>query len=45
MATGAAKLACCQPLALSPEKVTVARFAPAVVHRLPTWVPVLPAPL
>src|SRR5688572_22409263 len=41
MAMGVAKLACCHPDALSPEKVTLPRSAPALVHSLPTWVPVL----
>jgi len=44
-ATGVAKLACCQPLEVSPVKFTVARRVPAVVHRLPVWAPVLPAGL
>jgi hypothetical protein len=42
---GLAKVAVCQPVAVSPVKVTVPRLPPAAVHRLPTWVPVLAAPL
>ena len=45
IATGEANVACCQPPALSPENLTVPSFAPAVVHRCPTWVPVFPEPL
>ncbi len=44
-ATGVAKFACCQPVAVSPVKVTVASRVPALVHSEPVWVPVLPAPL
>src|SRR5262249_33881981 len=45
MATGLAKLACCQPEAVSPVKVTVPRLWPVLDHRLPTCVPVLVAAL
>ncbi len=45
IATGVAKVACCQPEALSPVKVTDASFVPVADHRFPTWVPVLPTPL
>lgn len=41
IATGVAKLTCCQPDAVSPLKVAVASFVPALLHRLPTCVPVL----
>ena len=43
IATGA-KLTCCQPEAVSPVKVAVARRVPVLLQRLPTWVPVLPTP-
>ena len=33
IATGVAKLTCCQPLAVSPEKVAVASEVPPEVHR------------
>jgi hypothetical protein len=45
MATGAAKVAVCQPVAVSSVNVAVPRFTPAALHRCPTWVPVLPLPL
>ena len=45
IATGLAKVACCQPEAVSPVKVTLARSVPVLVQRFPTWVPVLAAPL
>ena len=45
IATGVAKLACCQPLAVSPVKVTVASLTPAEFHSDPVWVPVFAAPL
>ena len=32
-ATGVAKVACCQPLAVSPVKVTVPSLVPVPVHR------------
>src|SRR5215468_5424457 len=41
MATGVAKFTCCQPDAVSLMKVADARLVPVLVHRLPTWVPVL----
>ena len=44
-ATGVAKVACCQPVAVSPVNVTVASRVPAAVHSDPVCVPVLPAPL
>ena len=43
--TGVEKLACCQPEAVSPVKVTCASFVPPEVHSVPTWVPVLAAAL
>ena len=45
IATGVAKLTCCQPVAVSLLNVAVARSVPEAVQRWPTWVPVLPAPL
>ena len=45
MATGVAKLACCQPEAVSLVKVTCARNVPVLLHRLPTCVPVFVGPL
>ena len=42
---GVEKLACCQPVAVSPVKVTVARRVPVLVQRVPVWVPVLAADL
>ncbi len=39
------KFAVCQPLALSPVKVTLASCLPELSHSEPTWVPVLPLPL
>ena len=41
IATGVAKLACCQPVAVSPVNVAVASRVPVRDHRLPTCVPVL----
>lgn len=43
-ATAAGKLTCCQPVALSLVNVALASRCPLVVHRLPTWVPVLAVP-
>ena len=43
--TGLEKLAVCQPEAVSPVKVAVARRVPVLLQRWPTWVPVLPSPL
>ena len=43
MATGPEKFACCQPEAVSPVKVTLAKSAPELLHKWPTWVPVLAA--
>ena len=40
IAMGDAKVASCQPVADSPENVTLPRFAPAVDHSVPVWVPV-----
>ena len=37
--TGVAKLACCQPLAVSPVKVAVPNEVPVEVHRWAVWVP------
>ena len=45
MATGLAKVTCCQPVAVSLVKVAVASRVPVLVQRWPTWVPVLLAPL
>ena len=45
IATGAPRLASCQPLALSPVNVTVASSWPVFDHRWPVCVPVLVAPL
>ena len=39
--TGVEKVADCQPLADSFVNATVASRVPPVVHRLPTWLPVL----
>ena len=44
-ATGVAKVACCQPLAVSLVKVTDASRVPVEVQSDPMWVPVLPVPL
>ncbi len=44
-ATGVEKFTCCQPDDPPPLKVAVASNAPDDDHRLPTWVPVSPAPL
>ena len=41
IATGLAKVACCQPEAVSLLNVTDASFVPEEVHTFPTWVPVL----
>ena len=43
IATGVAKLTCCQPEAVSPLNVAVASFVPVADHRFPMWVPVLAA--
>jgi hypothetical protein len=40
MATAGERLTCCQPEALSPEKVADASSVPLLVHRSPTCVPV-----
>ena len=45
IATGVAKLTCCQPLAVSPPKVALASRVPVLLHSEPMWVPVLPLPL
>ena len=45
MATGVAKVTCCQPELVSPVKVAVASSVPVLVHRLPMCVPVLAAAL
>jgi hypothetical protein len=42
---GDEKFACCQPDAVSPLKVTVPRFVPVLVQRVPICVPVLLVPL
>jgi hypothetical protein len=36
MLTGDEKFACCQPEAVSPEKVTSASFVPELDHNVPT---------
>ena len=36
MATGVVKFSCCQPEAVSPEKVPVANRLPVLDHRFPT---------
>ena len=41
MATGEEKVTCCQPEAVSPLKVAVARSVPVLDQRLPIWTPVL----
>jgi len=43
--TGLEKVATCQPLVVSPVKVTVASRVPVELHRLPVWVPVFCGPL
>ena len=43
--TGVEKLACCHPEWVSLVNVTLASLVPAAVHRVPTCVPVLLAPL
>ena len=45
MATGGENVTVCQPLALSLVKVAVANSLPALDHKLPVCVPVLPAAL
>ena len=45
IATGLAKVTCCQPVAVSLVKVAWASSVPVLVHRLPTCVPVLVEPL
>jgi hypothetical protein len=40
IATGDEKVTCCQPDALSPVNVAVAKSAPELDHKCPTWVPV-----
>ncbi len=42
-ATGFEKFTCCQPEALSPVKVALARSVPRPFHKLPICVPVLAA--
>ena len=44
-ATGVAKVAVCQPVAVSLVKVTWPSRPPPASHSEPTWVPVLPVPL
>ena len=41
IATGVAKFTCCHPEAVSPVNVAVAKRLPPLVHRFPTWLPVL----
>ena len=45
IATGVEKLTCCQPDVVSFSNVAVASSWPSLLHRLPTWVPVLAADL
>ena len=45
IATGLEKVTCCQPVAVSLVNVAVASRVPEPLHRLPTCVPVFPAPL
>jgi len=45
MVTGVANVTCCQPEAVSPLNVALPRSVPVPVQSLPTWVPVLAAPL
>ena len=45
IATGWPNVTCCQPLAVSSLNVAVASSVPVRVHRWPTCVPVLVAPL
>ena len=45
METGVANVTCCQPEAVSLEKVAVLNSVPVFVQRLPVCVPVLPTPL
>jgi hypothetical protein len=45
MLTGEEKFACCHPLAVSPENVTVAKAAPEPDHKVPMCVPVFCEPL
>jgi hypothetical protein len=41
MATGLEKFTCCQPEEVSFVKVALTSNAPELLHKLPTWVPVL----
>ena len=43
--TGVPKWTSCQPWVDSPVNVAVASSWPEAFHRVPVWVPVLPAPL
>jgi hypothetical protein len=45
ISTGAGKVTCCQPEAVSPVNVALARRVPVLLQRLPVWVPVLRLPL
>jgi hypothetical protein len=45
IATGEAKVTCCQPVAVSPVNVALASSVPVLVQRWPTCVPVFAAPL
>lgn len=45
MATGEENVTSCQPTAVSLVKVAEASGWPVALHRLPTWVPLLPLPL
>jgi len=45
IATGAEKLACCQPEAVSFVNVTDASRVPVLDHRCPVWVPLFVEPL
>jgi len=45
IAIGEAKLASCQPEAVSPVTVAEDNSVPVLLHRAITWVPVLPTDL
>ena len=45
IAIGVAKLACCQPVAVSPAKVARPSRVPVLLQTLAVWVPVFRGPL
>ena len=45
IATGVIRFTCCQPLAVSLVKVTLANDVPLLLQRCAVWVPVLLGPL